>query len=83
MFTPEAKAYVKEYAETLDRETIVSALEGIGIVCYHCEETEELAAAYADSVESGDIEFGRSFMAAKNSSYQAYMAWFDIEDWEC
>lgn len=41
---------------TMDRADLVAALEGIGIACYDEESNDTLAEAYAESMESGDLD---------------------------
>lgn len=40
----------------MDREDVVSLLEGIGMACYDSESTDELRDALRSAIEDGDID---------------------------
>lgn len=78
--TEQAKTYCKEAISTMERDEIVSALEGLGIACYDDEDTEDLVDSYVDSVEAGDIEFDFSYSSAMQYPHHIKMMNLDIND---
>ena len=81
--TEQAKTYCKEAISTMERDEIVSALEGIGTACYDDEEIEDLVDSYVDSVEAGDIEFDFSYASAMQYSHHIKMMNLEIDEvWE-
>ena len=81
--TEQAKTYCKEAISLMERDEIVSTLEGLGIACYDDEETEMLVDSYVESVEAGDIEFDFKYGAAMQYPHHIKMMNLEIDEvWE-
>ena len=78
--TEQAKTYCKEAISLMERDEIVSTLEGIGTACYDDEKIEDLVDSYVDSVEAGDIEFDFSYSSAMQYPHHVKMMNLEIDD---
>ena len=78
--TEQARVYCIAVIETMEREEIISTLEGLGIACYDDDSTEDLVESYVDSVEAEDIEFDWKYVTSKQYPHHVQMLCLDVDE---